>query len=168
RDGDRHALVAGILCCPSKWRLADKIGHPIATVHGPVPGCLERLERPVDRFFDQLKPGRLVWRLNWLIHDDPALFQQGGAAAAPPIEAARVGNAMWLRVERQTLRRLPGSAAIVFTIRTHVTPLRHVVATRDEAAALAAAVRSMPPEIVRYRNMGAIVPPLLAWLDGWS
>jgi hypothetical protein len=168
RDGDRHVLVAGSLCFPSKWRLADKIGHPIASVHGPVPGYAERLERPVDRFFDQLKPDRLVWRLNWLIHDDPALFQQGGGANAAPIEPDRARDALWLRVERQTLRRLPRSAAIVFTIRTHVTPLRHVVTSATEAAALAAAVRSMPPEIVRYRNMGAIVPPLLAWLDGWS
>src|SRR6185295_18543550 len=65
RDGDRHCLVGASLCFPSRWRLADKIGRDIAFVHGPVPGYDTTLARPVDRFFDTLKPERLVWRLNW-------------------------------------------------------------------------------------------------------
>jgi hypothetical protein len=165
RDGAHHVLVGGSLCFPSKWRLADKIGRPIAAVHAPVPGYGEALERPVDRFFDALKPGRLVWRLNWLIHDDPALFQQGGGPTPPPPTAAQAGDALWLRVERQTLRRLPQTGAVVFTIRTHVTALKDAITAPDQAAALAAAVRSMPPAIVAYRHMAHFVPPLLAWLD---
>src|SRR5262249_46146809 len=103
RDGGHHALVAGSLCFPSKWCLADKIGHPIGVVHDPVPGYADTLARPVDRFFDNLKPDRLVWRLNWLIHDEPTLFQQGGGGRTPPpIDAATAGDALWLRVERQT------------------------------------------------------------------
>jgi hypothetical protein len=168
RAGGHHALVAGSLCFPSKWRLADKIGHPIAAVHGPVPGYGAALARPVDRFFDALKPDRLVWRLNWLIHDDPTLFQQGGGTTPPTPDATQAGDALWLRVERQTLRRLPQTDAVVFTIRTHVTPLRAAITTPEQAAALASAVRSMPPDVVAYRHMGHFVPPLLAWLDDFS
>lgn len=167
-DGDQARLVGASLCFPSKWRLADKIGRDVASVHGPVPGYGETLARPVDRFFAALKPERIVWRTNWMIHDDPALFQQGGGPAVPAIEAVRAGEALWLRVERQTLRRLSHSDAIVFTIRTHVTKLRDALTSRAHADALAAAVRGMPPAIVAYRGMGHQVAPLLAWLDAWS
>ena len=168
-DGARHSLVGASLCFPSKWRLADKIGRDIATVHGPVPGYADKLERPVDRFFDALKPDKLVWRLNWLIHDDPALFQQGGGAPATRrIAAEDAGEALWLRVERQTLRRLPRTAAIVFTIRTHVTPLGRAITTPEAAQALASAVKTMSPDVLAYRHMGHFVAPLLAWLEARS
>jgi hypothetical protein len=167
-DGARHCLVGASLCFPSKWRLADKVGRDIAAVHGPVPTYDATLARPVDRFFATLKPDRLVWRLNWVIHDDPALFQQGGARRAPRIDPAHAGDALWLRVERQTLRRLSRTAAIVFTVRTHVTPLGLAITSPDAAQALAAAVRSMPDAILDYRGMTDLVPPLLAWLDARS
>ncbi|MGK2947867.1 MAG: heme-dependent oxidative N-demethylase subunit alpha family protein, partial [Acidimicrobiales bacterium] len=35
RDGAPH-LDAASLCFPSYWRLADKLGRPLAEVHGPV------------------------------------------------------------------------------------------------------------------------------------
>ena len=51
---------------------------------------------------------------------------------------------MRLRVERQTLRRLPRTGAIVFTIRVYLTPFIDVGA--GEAGRLATAVRGMMKE----------------------
>ena len=71
-------FTAASLCFPSRWRLLDKIGKPLAAVHGPVPLYAERLAGPVDRFMRNLKPNHIVSRLNWSLLDDPALFQPGG------------------------------------------------------------------------------------------
>jgi hypothetical protein len=56
---------------------------------------------------------------------------------------------MRLRVERQTLRRLPRSGAIVFTIRVYMTPLAEL--GPGEAGRLAAAIRGVKEQEVVYR-----------------
>jgi hypothetical protein len=56
---------------------------------------------------------------------------------------------MRLRVERQTLRRLPRTGAIVFTIRVYLTQFRDL--GPGEAGRLAAAMRGMKEEEVVYR-----------------
>lgn len=164
RAGDVYRLVAASLCSPARWRLADKLGHPLAQIHAPVAGYAAKLAAPVDRFFATLKPGRLVWRLNWGIVDDPAPFQP---AAPPPqlVTAAEAGERLWLRVERQTLQRLPASGAVVFTIRTHITRLDAAIRTRAAAAELAAALRDMPEDSRRYKHIAPFAAPLLDWLD---
>ena len=56
---------------------------------------------------------------------------------------------MRLRVERQTLRRLPRSGAIVFTIRVYMTPLAEL--GPGEAGRLAAAIRGVKEQEVVYK-----------------
>jgi hypothetical protein len=164
-EGDApYRLVGASLCSPARWRLADKIGRPLASVHAPVPGYAASLERPVDRFFARLAAERPVWRLNWGIADDPAPFQPEARPMAR-IAAAEAGARLHLRVERQTLRRLPETGAVVFTIRTHVTRLDRAIRNRASAAELAAAVRAMPEATAQYKQIAPIAPALLAWLD---
>lgn len=164
REGDRHILVGASLCAPARWRLIDKIGCALGEIHAPVAGYDAALARPVDRFFAQLKPGRLVWRLNWGIVDSPARFQPVRVPESEPITPASAGAHLWLRVERQTLRKLPESAAIVFTIRTHITRLDQAVATPKAAADLATAIGAMPLAMREYKQIAPFAPALLAWL----
>ena len=113
-SGDGPIFSAAVLCFPSRWRLADKLGKPLAAVHGPVPLYADRLARPVDRFMHHLKPGRIAARLNWSVLDDPTLFQPGGkwrVEGGDGITERNAGDRLFLRVERQTLRRLPDSCA---------------------------------------------------------
>ena len=67
KHDDGYRLVAASLCFPSRWRLADKVGKPMAQIHGPVPSYAEKLRRPVDRLFDRLEAGKPVWRINWSV-----------------------------------------------------------------------------------------------------
>ena len=159
-------FTAGTLCFPSRWRLAEKIGRPLAEVHGPVPLYADRLAAPVDRFMRQLRPGRIVSRLNWSIVDDPALFQPGGKWRTDrndAITADNAGDRLFMRVERQTLRLLQASGAVLFGIRVHVYPLRCAAAAR-----LAAAVRALPDDIARYKSLPSFQIALLAYLDSIS
>ena len=133
-----------------------------------MPGYPEHLTVPMDRLFHRLKVERPVWRLNWGLLDNPALFQptgHGRLAHHPHITAQNAGDMLWLRMERQTLRRLPRSRDILFTIRVHVRPL-HTLATHPErAAALAAAIRAMPPAMLQYKSFLPFLEAVLAWLD---
>jgi hypothetical protein len=159
-------LEAAVLCFPSRWRLAEKIGRDLGAIHAPVPGYAARLARPVGRFFAQLRPGRVVERVNWSVLDDPALFQPGGKGrsdANAAVTPANAGETLVLRVERQTLLRL--ATHVLFTIRLQVTPLARAITRPADAARLAAAVRALPPDMALYKSLPAIAAPLLAWLD---
>jgi hypothetical protein len=162
--GDCHILVGASLCSPARWRLAEKLGKPLAAIHGPVPGYAEALAHPVEHFFAALKPNRLVCRFNWGIADDPAPFQPVAPPVSPGVTAENAGERLWLRVERQTLRRLPQTGAVVFAIRTIITRLDRAIASGQEARDLAAAIRDMPAATQRYKHIAPFAPALLAWL----
>jgi hypothetical protein len=161
-------LTAAVLCFPSRWRLREKLGRPLAEVHGNVPLYGDRLARPVDRFMAHVRPDHIAARLNWSVMDDPALFQPTGKWRTEhdaSITEHNAGERLFLRVERQTLRRLPASGAVLFGIRVHVYPLAAAVVTPEAAAALASAVRALPPEMAHYKSLPTVQSALLGWLD---
>jgi dimethylamine monooxygenase subunit A len=166
---DGPIFTAGVVCFPSRWRLLEKIGKPLAAVHGPVPHYADRLASPVDRFMRHLKVGRIASRLNWSVLNDPALFQPTGkwrVDGSSDVTCANAGERLFLRVERQTLRRLPQTDAVLFGIRVHVYPLQAVIDRPDRAVALASAVRALPTDIVHYKSVMPFRDALLDWLDG--
>lgn len=165
-DGDPR-FTAAVLCFPSRWRLHDKIGKPLQAVHGPVPLYADRLARPVNRFLQHVKPGHIAQRLNWSVLDDPELFQTAGHGRDginAAITAENAGAKLYLRVERQTLRRLPQSDAVLFGIRVHVYPLARVITSSSIATRLADAVQALPAEMGRYKSLGTFKVALLGWL----
>ncbi|MEQ8335171.1 DUF3445 domain-containing protein [Nisaea sp.] len=161
-----YVLHAASLCFPARWVLAEKLGRPMMGIHEHVSGYAEKLGRPVDRFFTHLKADKPVARLNWSVVDDPALFQTSGKFrndGQSVITPENAGDRLWLRVERQTLRRLPDSGDILFTIRTFVDPLSSLAARPDLAAGLRAAIAEMPEGMQRYKSL----IPFRAALDGY-
>ena len=165
RDGEL-VLGAASVCFPSRWRLTDKIGRPLLAVHAPTPGYGTQLGRPTDDFLTRLAPDRPVWRVNWSLMSDPALFQSVSARsphAGGDIPPAEIGVRLWLRVERQTLRRLERS--VCFTIRTFVWPLGEALHGEPVArAALATSLRTMDDDFAAYKSVPGIRAAVLEWL----
>jgi hypothetical protein len=58
---------------------------------------------------------------------------------------------VWLRSEYQTLRRLPRSQTILFTIRTQQVPLGALAARPDVARRMADALAAYPDDLRRSR-----------------
>jgi len=162
--GDGYHLDAAVLCFPSHWRLADKIGRSASAIHEPVPGYETELADKVDRFLDRLRPEVIVARRNWSVHDSPALF-----APDPPREpraavADEVGERFWLRSERQTLRRLPVSGAVLFTIRVQQVALAEVRADQNTAHALAARIVAQPDDLTAMNGLTPHRDVIVSWL----
>ena len=143
-DEEEYRLTAAILCFPSRWSLAEKLGHPLTHIHGPVPDYTDDLARRVNRLFEGVRVGRPLWRANWTVHPTDELHQPSGEwrqAEDGPLH---------IRVERQTFLRLPRSKAVVFGIRTYVDPLDAL--SDAEAQALREALTPLGPEEVDYRG----------------
>lgn len=168
-DEEGPILTAAVLCFPSGWRLADKIGRGIAEIHAPVPEFGDRLATPVGRVVRQLPAGRLLGRLNWALVDDPSLYRPDDrnyrADRNDAVTAQSAGESLFLRVERQILSRLPASGAVLFTIRVHVYPLAAAITSPATAGRLAAAVRALPGDMQHYKSLFPFREALLAWLD---
>ena len=163
RDGSYH-LDAAVLCCPSHWRLRDKVGGSAVAIHGPVPGYDVELADKVDRFLDRLRPGVLVARRNWSVHDDDALFAPDPPRHPVPVPADEVGERLWLRSERQTLRRLPQSGAVLFTIRVQQAPFAAFDHHVPAAHALAARVAAQPAPLTAMNGLAPHRDAVIDWL----
>ncbi len=142
-------LVAGAVLFPSHWHLRDKVGRPLGEVHGRVPGYPSA---QVDRFVDRLRVGQVAWRRNLLFHRTGDLH----------VPVPTPGDAWWVRSERQTLRRLPRSGGVLFTIETDTCPVDDLDAALRRR--LADWVRATPPGWAPYAGVDA--PVLAAALDG--
>ena len=118
-----YRLTAASLCSPSYWHLEDKIGKTLNDIHAPVPGYTQTLSSPVNHFFDRLEADHPVWRANWSVTAHPGLMQRFD----PPSPGDPEHDPLWLRVERQTLTRLPDTRAVCFTIRIHRYPLKQAL-----------------------------------------
>ncbi len=126
RDEDgRWRLMAASLHFPSHWSLGEKFGKSMAEIHTPVPAFVEEMDKRVARIFDNLRREQPVWRLNWSLHDEPGLHLPGptGGPRFAGVEGASLLAKAFLRVERQTLTKLPETGAILFTIKTYQDPL---------------------------------------------
>ena len=165
RDG-RLVVVGGVVCFPNRWDLRSKLGRTLAETHAPVPRLNAQLGERLDRFLDRLSAERGFWRLGWGLIDTPEWF-------APPV--AREADArpsssaeLYLRVERETIRRLPRTGAVLFTIRTHVTALADAVADPGTARHLAERLAQMPPDVRSYKGVADVADQLIDRLRRWQ
>ena len=144
-EAGSYVLRAGALAFPTDWRLTDKLGLPLADIHAPIHGYAEKLAAGVEHFFRTLDAGRVFQRANWFVVDEDALRHLPSGEAGDRfahVTAANAGDMLFVRCERQTLRRLPASGGVLFTIDIHVEPLSAL--PPDLARDLAGAVESLP------------------------
>jgi hypothetical protein len=161
--GERLHLTGACLCFPSRWRLGEKLGHPMLDIHAPVPGLNPKLGATIDRFLSGLKSGVIYTRTNWSLTTDPALFQPEARPHAP-VTPETAGERVFYRVERQTLRRLADSGAVVFGIRVHQHSLAAFSALPAMRRALADAVAGLDPSLIAYKSMGGIRDAVIEYL----
>jgi dimethylamine monooxygenase subunit A len=160
-----YRLTGASLCFPANWKLAEKLGRPLIAIHEHVPDYEPAVGAGVDRFLQRLDAGRLVTRANWLLSDEPALFQLGKRPLAEAIPLEEIGRRLVMRLERQCFLRLPQTGAVVFSIRTFVLRLEEAVATPADARDLMASLSGMDGPALAYRHIGPVLPRLTAWLE---
>ena len=128
RRGEEHVLVAGLICFPSHWTLAQKIGRPLTRIHRPIPSYDGDVAMRVQRLFDRIPAGRAMWRANVLPHGEARLHRPM-PEGSPPTDPAK---ARFVRSERQTLLRLPRTGAVLFAIHTWIVPLDRLTTEQTE------------------------------------
>lgn len=166
RAGD-WAVSALSLSAGSFFTADEALGRDLATLHGPVPGFADRFLVRVRRIFDNLPADDIVERRNWSVVAWRGLYAPEAAAArrrALRQRPRRPGAGLYIRCERQTLRRLPLTGGLLFTIRIHLTPLRALAADPQAVAVFARAWAEAPADFRGYKGLAAVTPGVEAFL----
>jgi len=132
----------------------------------------EKLDISLKRFFRRIAVDKPVTRNNYFIQtnngDGPNEIDKEELAwcesTVGPEDEFRHGShgegetgnvtieGIWLRSERQTLRRLGISGGVVFTVRTYMTRVVTLAEEEGVAGRLASALRSWPSDVGRYKG----------------
>ncbi len=144
-------LVAASLCFPAHWILAEKMNRALAAIHAPVPDYREQLETPMDRFFTNMKIGPISGRMNWSLQLGDELFSPQRSTRKAALGDLANEN-IFLRVENQTLRKLPKTGLVLFTIRTHMVPVIRWQSTPGAIAELIEMLDQMSKELQDYKG----------------
>jgi len=169
RDGNLF-LDGGMVTGAADWSLNFKLGMGFQQIHQPVPVAHELgvFDRSL-RFLLKLKAEKPMRRVNWGLTVNPRLdmSSENRAVWAPDkltVTAQNVGRIMCLRVELQTLTRLPRSGAILFGIRTYLLRLEELVLVPKWAKRLHRVLRGLDPEIAAYKGMANYRQTILDYL----
>lgn len=173
--GDGPALVAGQLCFGNVWSLDEKMGLPFWEIHAPITPIVEPMMRAAQNVMNRLPVGRPVWRLNWSIKTSDQLdmttrrmpeLNEQLHNLLPFLTPETIDSQVFIRIERQTLTRLPRSQAILFGLHTYQNRLDHELAQRTEAAQkLLNVLTTAPPALIDYKGIGPFLAPLIEHLN---
>ncbi|KAK0191428.1 hypothetical protein F5146DRAFT_1001243 [Armillaria mellea] len=111
---------------------------------------------------DLVDPEELAWSTTT---NGPEGEFAHGHPAHPPERPVVSPETLRLRTERQTLRRLPLSGAVLFTIRTYVIPIEQLAKEPGVPARMASAVRSWPESVETYKGKELYGSVLVEYLD---
>lgn len=171
RGPDGWRLSAACVCFPSSWTLREKFTRPLQDIHATVPGFGPgaRMADVITRIFDNLKPGLPAERWNWSVHGDDQLYHPHSARSLKGRSTDPA--AAFIRMERQTLTRLPATGSILFTIRIFIDPLAALARQGNGpaiAANLASQIEALDEDQLTYKGLVQLRAPLLARLRALS
>ncbi|KKA19840.1 hypothetical protein T310_6164 [Rasamsonia emersonii CBS 393.64] len=162
---------AGVICSSLGWNVGMKIGLPLHEIHKPIPDYKEKMQFSMDRFFVKMPADKPIQRGSWGLEVEQPLYMPPG----DPHELHRLSQNpnlrltdCYLRVDWQTLRRLPLSAGVVFNFKALFTP---VTEFRDEPkvpALLAKILKEGKRNLMEYKNTWHVEHVVLPKLEEWA
>lgn len=175
--GGTPQITAASNSYSTSGRLVASVGHDVAWAHEPVPRLTDKLGVRINQVLGSIHAAIPCERFNWQLtpmatvffpHDDP---HAANAAAMHAVvetlrhDPGRAGELLWIRVERQTLSRLPDSNAVAFSLHTYSDPLSSVQSDAESIRAILALLKNYSEERWKYSEMDIVREPLMAWLE---
>ncbi|PSN73908.1 hypothetical protein BS50DRAFT_3705 [Corynespora cassiicola Philippines] len=150
-----YSFRAGIICSALGWNVASKMGLKLHEIHAPIPDYKEKMQFSMDRYFAKKPTDKAIQRGSWGLEVDQPLYMPPGDPHEKHREVQMADldlSRCHLRVDWQTLRRLPLSGAVVFNFKALFTP---VEAFRDEPyvpALLLKVLNEGKTNLMEYKN----------------
>lgn len=164
-------MDAGMITTQADWSLDFDIGMNFYEWHAPVPLAHEMgvFQRAL-KFLLNLQQGAPVRRLNWtmtvnpLLDTSPENYHKWGVQKTHLVPG-NVGEKQYLRVELQTLFRLPRSNAMAFPIRCYLIRLEDLATVPKWGRRLHRVLRDLPEELATYKGFSRNRPMIVEYLS---
>lgn len=163
RNGAGFSLQAAMVCFPSSWEPAAKVGLDLDAIHQVVPGLNAGLGATIGQFLGKLRPGVAYERANWGLAASPERNLHpalGRPRLALPLDTGKI----WVRIEDQILGVLPVSGAILFGIRLRIIPLEDILAEPRLRTGFRRALATLPDELAVYKGLATVRDALVTRL----
>ncbi|MBE1285079.1 MAG: DUF3445 domain-containing protein [Rhodobacteraceae bacterium] len=171
---DNLWMDAGMVTTQADWSLDFDIGMNFFEWHAPVPKAHEMgIFVRALKFLLNLQQGAPVRRLNWtmtvnpLLDTSPENYHKWGEMKSK-LTMDNIGEKQHLRVELQTLFRLPRSNAICFPIRCYLCSFNDLVSVPKWGRRLHRVIRDLPEELAEYKGFIANRPLMIEWLSQYD
>ena len=156
---DNLFVDGGMVTTQADWSLEFNVGMSFHEWHGPVPlahdmGVFDR----ALKYLMRVQYGHPVRRLNWTLTVNPRLdtSPENYPIWGPDrttLTPDNIGDKLHLRVELQTLFRLPRSNAILFGIRAYLASFAELARVPKWGRRLHRVLRDIHPDIAAYKGM---------------
>jgi hypothetical protein len=184
-----YRLRAGITLSAIGWNMQQKLGKTMSEIHQPVPFYQEKLKGSIERYvagaqclfpntdtynysyFAKMTCDKPIQRGSWGIEIGQPLYLQTTDphwALRDKQDPAISISDLYLRVDWQTLRRLPRSRGIVFNYKALFTPVTQFRKEPYIPRLLATVIRQAAPEFLEYKASLHTEHKLLPALDEWA
>ncbi|KAJ7632220.1 hypothetical protein FB45DRAFT_746378 [Roridomyces roridus] len=168
-----YTFRAGVSCSSVGWNVSTKIGMNLQQIHQPVPDYKEKMEFSMDRYFSKMPTDKPIQRGSWGIEvgqplffqEDEAEFKLSREPQGPPDLSI---DDVHLRVDWQTLRRLPRSCAIVFNFKPLFTPIRDFREEPYIPSLLLKILKDGKSSFMEYKSFSHVSHVVLPALEEWA
>ncbi|KAF7322517.1 hypothetical protein HMN09_00030200 [Mycena chlorophos] len=162
-----YAFRAGVSCSSVGWNVSTKIGLNLSGIHAPVPDYEEKMAFSMNRFFTSMKVEKPIQRGSWGLEIGQPLFLQEEELGFRQKNPNLCLEDIHLRVDWQTLRRLPRSRAIVFNFKALFTPVEQFRREPYVPRLLLKILRESKDSLMAYKAIEhtghLVIPALVQW-----
>ncbi|CEP23980.1 HRQ3 [Cyberlindnera jadinii] len=167
-DGHHYLVAAAVPFPGGSFGISYKIGKSLDFIHSEVPYYESKLKKSMERWFSKTTAADPVERASWYCTWDHNLLCSNVYALkkGETVDSSVDERKFNIRVERQTVRRLPKTKAIIFT--NH--PVYYSIEEMKDEPLIPSLLKKIfyeaPEDIIKYKNFTAMRDHLLPYLDG--
>ncbi|KAL7664026.1 HRQ family protein 1 [[Candida] zeylanoides] len=170
-DGMHYLVAAAVPFPGGSFGIKDKLGKHLDVIHEGVPYYKEKLKASMERWFARLTPNDPVERASWYVSWDHKLkinsvYQLPQVVPNLKADMESIDPKDFnIRVERQTLRKLPKTGAVIFT--NH--PVFYSIEEMKDEPMVPSLLRKIlyegPQDILKYKNFEFFRDHIVGYLD---
>ena len=172
-DGS-HRLIAGQICFANGWSLRSKFDQNFLAIHGPTPLAVSPTINAAQKLMERITVDKSIWRMSWNMKIRNQLdfsskysewYNDLLRQEASTFDENNIAKNVFIRIEKQTVTRLPRSGGLLFGLHTHQSSVFEECQDLERAKCVLGVLKTTPRELLDYKAVTPFKEVLLRYLE---